>query len=96
MSFLIEKEKACLHESSALFNDIVCAEKWFFERFIQSWINIFLNQMGQRVFSDFYKQIAAITERHVSNENGIFGFSIRDKCPEQPGNGFLYASRARG
>jgi TorA maturation chaperone TorD len=94
MSFLIEKEEACLNESSALFNDILSSEKWFFERFIKSWINTFLSEMRQRVFSDFYKLIAAFTESHVSNEDRIFGFSIGDKCHEQPGNEFLYASHS--
>ncbi|MGC8491352.1 MAG: TorD/DmsD family molecular chaperone [Syntrophobacteraceae bacterium] len=85
MSFLIEREDGCFKESPILFNDIVCAEKRFFECFIESWINIFLGELRQRAFSDFYKLIAAITEKHVSNENSALGVFHSERRPRANG-----------
>ncbi len=72
MSFLIEKEEYC-REAVDLFYGIIYAEKAFFERFIQSWINGYLNEMHSKVSSDFYKQIANFTQNYISNENRLFG-----------------------
>lgn len=86
MSFLIEKEEGSFKRGGPiLFNDIVGAEKRFFERFIQSWINLFLGEMRQRVFSDFYKQIVAVTENHVLNESRILGGFHSEQMPRAIG-----------
>ncbi len=69
MSFLIEREQYYrARDASDLFNDVVYREKSFFERFIRSWVNDYLNEIHEKASSDFYRLVAAFTRNFISNE----------------------------
>ncbi len=69
MSFLIGKEQHYLERgASDLLNDVVFREKSFFERFIRSWINDYLNEMHTKAAPEFYRLVAAFTQNYISSE----------------------------